>query len=204
MIIHNMDQGSEEWLAVRAGKPTASNASKLVTSQGKPSKSMPAYAEELAGEIYAGRPLDTWEGNKYTERGKELEDEARMAYDFECGVITTKVGFVCDDEENYGCSPDGLVGEDGLVEIKCLPKKHIAALRYWHKNKRIVPDYVPQVNMQLQVTERGWCDVVFYQPGLPTLVARVEADPAVQKCLSEQLEKCLEERELVLQILRTF
>ena len=117
MIIHNLEQGTDEWLALRAGKPTASEFSKLITSTGDTSKSMKAYAEQLGGEMYAGQPLDTWEGNKYTDRGLEIEDEAVSWYEMMNGIDTEKVGFVTDDDSQYGCSPDRLVGDNGLLEM---------------------------------------------------------------------------------------
>ncbi len=73
---HDVEQGSEEWYALRAGKPTASEFSKLITSKGEPSKSAATYAITLAIEAYAGGPVDAWEGNAHTERGKNLEAEA--------------------------------------------------------------------------------------------------------------------------------
>jgi len=144
VIVHDVAQGTDEWHALRAGLPTASEFSKLVTSKGEPSKSMTAYAMELAGELYAGRPLDAWEGNKYTERGHEIEHEARLAYAMR-GEPVEEIGFVTDDEGLWGCSPDGLVGEYGMIEIKCLPKKHISVLLYF--NTTVLPVTPLKINL---------------------------------------------------------
>ena len=75
MIIHDVEQNSEEWLKLRSGIPTSSNAKLLITSKGEASKSLEGYAMSLAGEKYTGAPLDDFKGNKWTERGHELEDE---------------------------------------------------------------------------------------------------------------------------------
>lgn len=204
MIIHNVEQNSDEWLLLRAGKPTASEFSRLITSTGEPSKSMPAYAEELGGELYSGRQFESWKGNEYTQNGHDTEDEGVSAYELLTGAETEKVGFITDDMAQYGCSPDRLVGDDGLLEMKCLPKKHIGVLRYWAKNKRMPPDYVQQVQGQLFITGRSWCDLCFYRPELPTLIIRVEPDEKVITGLQSQISACIAERNLVYRFLQEF
>ena len=204
MIIHDCDQNTDEWLVLRAGKPTASEFSKLVTSKGDPSKSMGKYAIELAGELYAGRPLDTWNGNKYTEYGHEIEDEARLAYEMRTGNTVDQVGFITDDDQRWGCSPDGMIGGCGLVEIKCLPKEHIPSLLYWKKNGRIPPERIAQIQGQLFITEREWCDLVFYRPGLPMLIVRITPDKDFIDSLESQLLACIAERDAVLEQLKEF
>jgi putative phage-type endonuclease len=202
MIIHDVEQGSPEWHALRAGIPTASEASKLVTSTGKPSTSVEGYAMKLAGDLYAGHDIDAWEGNAFTARGHELEHEARLAYELENDADVEQVGFITNDEMTYGASPDGLCGE-GLVEIKCLPKKHIAALVYFNKHGKAPPDYIAQIQFQLMVTGRVYCDLLYYHPDLPSLTIRVYPDDKLVKVLLEQLEKCLEIRDNTLEILET-
>lgn len=202
MRIHNCEQCSEEWYALRAGKPTASEFSRLITSKGEPSKSLNGYAMELAGELYAGRPLDSWMGNKYTERGKEIEEEARLAYEMRYSVDVQQVGFVTDDAGTFGASPDGLVGRDGAVEFKCLPKKHIECLLYYRKHGRCPPDFVQQTQGEIFVCEREWVDLVFYQPGLPMLVLRQHRDENLIESLTKHLALCLTERDRVLEELR--
>ena len=163
MRIHDAEQGSDEWFRLRAGLPTASEASKLITSAGAESKSMSDYAEILAGAKFAGRPLDQWGGNKHTERGHELEPDARQAYAFVCDQNVKQVGFCTDDMEQYGASPDGMCGDDGLVEIKCLSAKyHIKALMYYKKHNRAPTDYIAQCQMQMVVCERQWCDLTYW------------------------------------------
>jgi len=134
MLIHNVEQGSPEWFALRAGIPSASEFSKLITSKGEPSKSLPTYAALLAAEKYAGKPLEGFEGNGYTDRGKLLEPDARDAYQFIAGKEVQQIGFVTDDLKRYGCSPDGFADE-GLVEFKCLKtENHVKAMLYYKKH----------------------------------------------------------------------
>lgn len=204
MIVHDCLQNTPEWLALRAGLPTASEFSKLITSTGEPSKSMPAYAEELAGELYAGKPLDTWNGNQYTEYGHETEDEARAAYELRTGRETSQVGFITDDLKQYGCSPDAVTEDGGGLEIKCLPKKHIPVLRYWKKHGKCPTDFVAQTQGQIFVAGFKYVDLFFYRPELPQLVIRIEPIAKIQAALKTQLAACIAERNLVLNFLKEF
>lgn len=199
MIITDVEQGSGAWFALRAGKPTASNFDKLITSTGETSKSLGGYAITLAGELYAGKPLDAWEGNGYTERGKLLEDEARKMYAFLHDVEPVKVGFVTDDNMLYGCSPDGLIGDDGLLEIKCLKaERHIMAILYYRKHKKCPPDYVQQTQGQIMVCERAWNDLFFYHPDLPRLTIRQEPDEIIIDAITGNIATVLKERDKIL------
>lgn len=205
MIIHECEQNSEEWLALRSGKPTASCFSKLVTSTGAESKSMPEYALTLAGGLYAGKSLDAFEGNKWTDRGHELEDSARAKYEMIRDVDAVQVGFVTDDDIRYGCSPDSLIGDNGMLEIKCLKaENHIKALMYYKKNGKPPTNYVPQVQGQMYVCEREWCDLVFYHPDLPMLVIRNEPDVKLIKTLESQLDAVIRERDKIVKLLEEY
>lgn len=203
MIIHECEQGSDAWFAVRSGKPTASCFDKLITSAGEPSKSLGGYAITLAGELYAGKPLDAWEGNAYTERGKLLEDEARKMYAFLHDVEPEIIGFVTDDETRYGCSPDSLIKNDGMLEIKCLKaENHIKAILYYRKHKKCQPDYMQQTQGQIFVCERTWCDLHFYHPYLPNLTIRQERNESLILALSEQIQNVIFERDRILKELQ--
>jgi len=199
MIIHNVEQGTPEWFALRAGMPTASEFSKIVTSVGEASKSMQGYAITLAGEMYAGKPLDVWEGNSHTERGKVLEEEASKMYAFLHDVEPAQVGFVTTDDALSGCSPDRFIGDDGLTEIKCLKaENHIKAIMYYKKHKKCPPDYVQQTQGQMFICERAWCDLFFYHPDLPRLTIRVERDDKFINCLKDHIGKVIIERDRIL------
>jgi hypothetical protein len=203
MKIHNVEQGSDAWRSIRAGKPCASEYSRIITSDGTRSKSFSGYAKTLAGEVYAGKSLDPWEGNSWSERGKELEDSARQFYAFTRGVTPEKVGFVTDDAETHGCSPDSFIGADGLLEIKVLKaERHIDAILYFQKHGKCPTDYVQQTQGQIRVCERQWCDLFFYHPELPPLVIRQTPIPAVQDALAVEIPALIKERDVILSALR--
>lgn len=199
MKIHDVTQRSDEWYALRAGMPTASEFSKIVTSKGEPSKSVAGYALTLAAELFAGRPVDAWEGNMWTERGREMETRAIELYEFAHDLDTQQVGFVTDDAGAMGCSPDRFVGDDGLIEVKCLKaENHVKAILYFQKNKRSPTDYVQQAQGQMMICERAWCDLVFYHPELPMLTIRAVPNMDVQYPLMDGIRHLCKERDEVL------
>ena len=203
MITYDFEQNSPEWYAARKGIPTASNFSKLITSKGEPSKSMPVYANLLAAEMYSDAPLNDFEGNFWTDRGHELEDDAASKYEFLRDVETIKVGFVTDDDKTMGCSPDRLVGDDGMIEIKCLKtENYVAAILYYKKNNRCEPKYIPQAQGQIYICQREWADMVFYHPTLPMLIIRQAPDKTIVDGLTSQLFKVRELRDQVLKTLK--
>jgi hypothetical protein len=204
MIIHDLSQGSEDWHIFRGGIPTASAFKKLITSTGAPSKQLHEYARILAGNKYARKPLDSWGGNHYTDRGTELEPEARAYYEFAYNSVE-EVGFVTDDLKRWGCSPDGFVGNDGLVEFKCqIAKEHIKTLLYYSKIGSCPPDYVAQVQGQMMICERDWCDLVFYHPELPKLRIRQFPNRDIIAGLDSQLKAVIKERDRIFQVLKEF
>ena len=204
MILHDVEQRSDGWYAIRLGKPTASEFSSIVTSKGEESKSRSEYAATLAAELYAGMRLDVWEGNIHAERGREFEDEALARYELANGVTVQRVGFITDDNEKYGCSPDGLVGEDGAVEVKCLKAtRHIAAMCYYRKHGRCQPDYIQQTQGQIWISGRKWCDLIFHHHHLPMLVIRQEIIPEVVSGLKVGISKLIAERDEILDMLRS-
>jgi len=166
---------------------------------------MPDYARVLAAEKFAGHAVDGWEGNRYTDRGKELEDHARNAYCFLTGRKVFKVGFVTDDLKRYGCSPDRLVEDDGCLEIKCqIAKEHIKTLEYWKKHKKPPTTYVAQTQGEMFVCEREYVDLMFYHPDLPELVIRQYPDAGLVAALKRQIAAVEAERNIVLKFLREF
>lgn len=174
MIVVDCEQGTEEWLVLRAGIPTASMFSKIITSTGKASTSANAYMNALLADWYVGRPVDAWEGNEWTQRGNELEPRARKLYEMIVGEETKQVGFCFkDDGRTVGCSPDSFVGEDGLLEIKC-PKA--STLIGYMLEERLPTTYKAQVQGQLWITGRQWCDFLAYHPDFKPVIIRVERD----------------------------
>ncbi|MXV35720.1 MULTISPECIES: lambda exonuclease family protein [unclassified Saccharibacter] len=174
MKVYNVEQGSDEWMALRAGLPTASEFSKIITPKTHAfSSSAKPYAVKLAVEIILGCPLDNdLRHNQDVQRGIALEETAAQAYEFETAETAQHVGFITDDEGQYGASPDRLIGENGLLEIKCpRPEKHAHYML-----NGFGMDYFVQVQGQLLVTGRQWCDRYSYCPGLRPYTERVERD----------------------------
>lgn len=203
MIIHDLEQRSPEWYKLRSGIPTASEFSKLVTSKGEPSKSLEGYAVTLANEAFVGMPVDAWEGNAWTERGRELEEEALRLYMFAYDVEVAECGFVTTDDGLAGCSPDGLVGNDGMVEVKCLKgENHTKTIMYYQKHGRCPTDYVQQTQGQMLICERKWCDLIFMHPQLPMLTIRQTPDEKVWDGLNKGIFDVIAERDRVLAALR--
>jgi hypothetical protein len=174
MILHNVTQGSPEWLSLRAGIPTASCFEKILTPGGEPSKQATAYLYKLVAERIIGRPIDTFTGTPWTERGTQFEAEAVAYYETMRDLDTVKVGFVTNDAGTVGASPDRLVGDEGVLEIKVpAPHTHVGYLL----SRAVEKDHKVQVQGQLWVAERQWCDVLAYSPdGLPPIIIRVERD----------------------------
>jgi len=197
MKIIECEQNTPEWLQARLARPTASAFGRILTPGGKLSAQADAYCHELLAEWLTGMPRGYEEGggftgNNHTDRGHALEAEARAWYELETGNTVTQVGFVTNDEGTIGCSPDGLVGDDGLVEIKCpAPWTHIGYLL----GDTVPPTYRPQVQGQILVAERAWCDFVSYHPLMPPLLVRAERDIHYQDSLRTALAGFLEKLE---------
>lgn len=190
MKIHNVEQNTPEWMALRAGLPTASCFDKIITPTGWPSTQAGAYANRLLAEQIIGKPIKEWDGNGWSKRGHELEDEAVGYYAVMNDVDCVRVGFVTDDEERYGCSPDRIVGDEGLLEIKC-PAAH-THMSYLLNPERLENAYRVQVQGQLLVTGRAWCDLVSYFPELPEVTVRCERDESFIATLKDGIESLLE------------
>lgn len=174
IYIDDIEQGTPEWHALRLGIPTASCFDRIVTpAKGELSTQSSAYLHELLAEWLSGASGASF-SSPWTERGTDLEPEARAYYAFERDTDVHQVGFVfADSTRMVGCSPDGIVGDDGLLEFKCpKPATHIGYLLAG----KLPTTYRAQVQGSLMVTERLWCDFVSYCPGLPPLIVRVERD----------------------------
>lgn len=183
MKIHDVPQGSTAWLKLRLGIPTASSFDRIVTPGGKPSTSQDGYLRELLAEVIMGRPVEMIQ-TSWMERGTDLEAEAVRYYEFERDVETVPVGFITTDDGSYGASPDRLVGEKALLEIKC-PKAetHVGYLLFDDVQKK----YFPQLQGQLLVTGREYVDIVSYHPDMPTAVSRVTRDDKYIETLEREL-----------------
>lgn len=182
MQIHNCQQGTEEWFACRLGKLTASVA-RTIATQGK---GLETLCLEKATEILTGKPTETYK-NDAMEQGNLLESEARSIYELETGTNVEQVGFV-EENEFIGVSPDGLVGDDGLIEIKCPQDK---TYTQYLLDGKIKPEYYSQMQMQMFITERLWCDYVVYNPNFKKSITiqRVYPDKEEIKRIADGLAK---------------
>ena len=157
------NQGTQEWLNDRAGKVTASMISNVMM---KPETAgYQNYLSQIVAEIITGKPQGSDYTNQYMQYGTETEPLARSAYEVDANAIVTEVGF-CEHPTiaRAGASPDGLVGYDGLLEIKC-PKvsTHLSYL-----TAGTVPaQYKNQMMWQMACTGRNWCDFASFCPDLP-------------------------------------
>lgn len=195
MIVHYVEQGSAEWLALRLGVPTASEFEKIITpATGKLSAASHAYAVRLVTERLLNRSLDDVSNLQWVERGKELEPAAVRLFEFQEGVKTKPVGFITTDDGMIGASPDRLVGDDGLLEIKCpAPHTHMGYLLDGFGTA-----YRPQVQGQLFVTGRQCCIRMSYHPEMPLVIERIERDEPYIAKLGEALAAFLDMRDEML------
>lgn len=182
ITIYDVEQGSREWLELRAGRFTATEASTIKTA----GKGLETICLEKAAFWITGEPPETFE-TPAMRWGKEYESVAREAYRKTIWQEVKTVGF-CALDEYVGCSPDGLVGDDGLCEIKCKQvKAHL---------QTIISEYVDlahygQMQFQMLVTGREWCDYVCYNPFFtnPLFVRRIYRDEDYIAKLKSGLEK---------------
>ena len=196
LIYRDIEQGEPEWYQVRAGIPTASMYSALLAKgEGKTRRT---YMLKLAGEVLTGEPMDNY-SNAHMERGHVHEPVARENYAFLMGVEPEQVGFIRNGDT--GASPDSLVGTDGLLEIK----SKLAHLQLDVLLRDEMPsEHTLQVQGQLWVAERAWCDFVSYCPKLPLFVKRVYRDePTIQKIAKAVDEFNAELREIVARFQQT-
>ena len=192
MEIFEMEQGGLDWFKVRAGVPSGSNFCKIVTSKGDPSKSAKEYMYRLVGEAVSGISEESYK-SKSMQRGNDLEEEARQLYEIINDVEVRQVGFC--KEGQVGCSPDGLVSEDGMIEIKCLG--NVAHVDILLKQEMPIKHF-QQIQGQLLVTGRKWCDFFSYSPGLKPFCKRIERDEVFLAKLKTELKLfCLKLEETI-------
>lgn len=190
--IVDCDQNSPEWIAARCGVVTASEMSTVMAKGrgGGVSLTRAKYLRKLCAERVTGKVIQTWNGNADTERGHEQEPEARRLYAFMRDADPKLVGFM--KRGPVGCSPDSLIGDDGLLEIKSKRGDiHIELL----ETREMPPEHKAQVQGQLWVSGRKWVDFMSYSPGLPPFIQRIERDPIYIAELAKATSAFLEELE---------
>lgn len=194
------EQRTEEWFAVRLGKVTASALHKVLakTKTGYGAERA-NYMTQLVLERLTNQKAESY-SNASMQWGTEQEPFARAAYEADRGVFVDEVGFIPHPTIlRAGASPDGLVGDDGMVEIKCPDSK--TALEVWLSKNPVESKYFAQMQWQMRCADRSWCDYVVFDPRLPKKgqlfiyrVARddkwiAEAEEEVVKFLNETEEK---------------
>jgi hypothetical protein len=161
-------QGSEEWLQARVGIVTCSEL-KHVLAKGE-GKTRSKYMRQLAGEILTGKPAQGFQGNSHTERGKEQEPEARKLINIMFGEEAKEIGFIRNDTLRLGCSPDGLLGVDWGLEIKCC-LADIQVERLFAKG--LPSEHRVQVEGSIIATGRPYWKFFSFCPGMPTRIVDV-------------------------------
>jgi hypothetical protein len=195
IIIHDaIEQGTEAWHKIRLGLPTASMFSAILAKgEGKTRRS---YMLKLAGERLTGEPTESY-SNPYMERGKVMEDEARDLFAFQTGAQLTQVGFITNGEK--GCSPDSLIGDNGMLEIKT--KRSDLLIDVILKDE-LPSEHTAQCQGALWVAEREWLDFVAYWPNLPLFVKRVARNESYIQKLATEVDRFNEELQQVVEQIR--
>jgi len=192
-----MEQRTDEWFAARLGKVTASRVADVIaTTKTGYSASRANYMAQLVVERMTGKQTESYT-NAAMEWGTNTEPLARAAYEAEKGLLVDETGLV--DHPSIpmsGASPDGLVGDDGLIEIKCPnTATHIENLL----SKSVDKKYITQMQWQMACTGRKWCDFVSFDPrmgeGLQMVVIRVDRDEDYIQMLETEIKKFLGEVE---------
>ena len=199
---HPCEQGTDEWHGRRLGIPTASEVKRILTpKQLKLSAQARGYMDKLLDEFYMGEPSElTYDlsDNYWIARGKELEPQARAAYEVMTGEETWQTGIIIRSGEWGACgaSPDALVGDDGLCEYKC-PS---GGIHLGYLGRGIVPaDYYLQMQVQLWVSQRKWNDFLSFHPNYPAFQIRTFPYPAIQEALDVVIPEFCTEMERVKQ-----
>ena len=192
-----IEQGTDAWLQLRLGKVTASRVADIIakTKTGV-SASRGNYLIELALQRVTGN-IEPMYTNDAMAWGTATEPQARVDYEVKTGNFVDQIAFVEHPTiEWFGCSPDGLVGNDGLIEIKCPNSAtHWATI----KDKKPPNKYVIQMQTQMACTNRQWCDFVSFDPRMPErsqlFICRVERDQTMIDEIEAEVMKFLSEVE---------
>ncbi len=186
MIHHEIEQNTEAWMELRKGKFTASSFKDLFMKD-----TTAGYRKAIRRVVYerlTGEQPESF-SNEYMDRGHELEPFAREEYEKQTFNTIDDPGFF-ELNEWVGASPDGLVGDDGIVEIKC--PAYNTMIDYLMKPS-LPTVYKWQVHGQMWVTGRLWCDFMCYHPSLKPIIIRIERDEDIITELEDKVNSCIEE-----------
>jgi predicted phage-related endonuclease len=173
-IYKNLIQGTDEWFKIKVGKFGSTDANTVsVNGKGLETACFDKAAEIITGEIPQGYT------NENMERGIKLESSARLLYELKTGNSVQEVGFI-EYSDFVGGSPDGLVGDDGILEVKCPTNRVFVQFLC---DRKIKKDYFFQMQHLMFITDRKWCDYVVYNENLDRIeITRVERDEkAIEK-----------------------
>lgn len=204
MRVITADQGTEEWKQARVGVPSGSKFSDIMAKGGGATRA--TYLTALALERITG-VREEFKTTFAMEQGTEREPFARSAYEAHTGQFVTEIGFCMHDTLQVGVSPDGLVGKDGMTEYKCpMPKTHLEYLRL--EPGKCPTAYRWQVQGQLWVAEREWCDFVSYNPDFPEnahlIIRRVMRDDKAINELEIEVLKFLGDIEREVEFIQSY
>jgi len=166
-----LPQGEQAWLDIRKGKLTSSHATAVATAK----TGLKTYCYEIVLKMFSSGENEGYT-NEHMQRGNDLEDEARAIFELETGHKVVQVGFI-EENERIGSSPDGLIDDDGLIEIKCKSDKNFVEQAIEGVDG-IESNYRWQMQDQMLVSGRKWCYFVCYNPNFkePLLIYRIERD----------------------------
>jgi len=206
MIILDLEQGTPEWKAARAGKVTASKIADVMAKVQKGEAAIRKnYRAQIVAEILTGKPQDDVYTNAAMQWGTDNEPLARAAYETANGVMVDQVGLVIHPSIDRGASsPDGLVDPNGLVEIKC---PNTATHLEYLLAKAVPSQYQPQMLWQMACCGADWCDFVSYDPRLPEdlqlFVKRFNRDSERIEAMEAEVNLFLSEVDATIKALRS-
>lgn len=179
---YDIIQRTPEWIEIRRGKMSASNAETIIAN----GKGLETYIYNLMAEYYSSAEKENYI-NADMQRGIDLEPEAKIEFQFYTGLDIKEVGCV-ELNEYILASPDGLIGDDGLIEIKC-PNDSIYFKLLLNNN--IKPEYIAQMQMQMYVTNRQYCYFVSYNPNFEKslYIKKINRDKEMIDKLKKGLER---------------
>lgn len=187
-IVSDIEQGSQEWLDVRLGIVTCSELEPLLVNGKGPAGfgvGAMTYMDRLIGERITGAEAEAWRGNGSSARGHALEPVVRDLYCLRTGIEPdqiTQVGIILN--HGIGYSPDGMIGDSGLIEVKTkIPEKLVSVII----EGKIPAEHVAQCQAGLWVSEREWIDFLGYWPGMPLCLVRAYRDEAMITKIAERI-----------------
>jgi len=195
MKIHNFEQGTEEWLQARSGKLTGSDFHHYFGKSEKKKTMLRIKAgERITGQLSDNELFN----NKHMERGHEQEQSAIDTYSFESGNEVKQIGFT-ELNDFVGCSPDGLVGDHGIIEVKSQDFNRFIKLM---QDQKPDPIYRTQIQFNLYATDRKWCDFISYNPKFknPIQIIRIERDEEYIEKIKTTIEEVNQEIDSIIKL----